>query len=276
MDRSEMPHGYALGGGQEGKKRLDLLARVMLPTTVQLLDRAGLTRGMKCLDAGCGGGHVALLMAGMVGPEGRVIGTDIDKEILGLARKDAEAVNAGNVEFQHVDACTSSWQEKFDLVYARFLLSHLSEPERSLAAMVKACGPEGTIVMEDTDFSGSFCYPICAAYERYNELYQKIVRHRGGDPNIGPKLPAMLRNAGVQGIELNVVQPAHIDGEGKLMAPITMSRISDALIGDGLATRDEVQQILAGLNEAAADSETVMSLPRIFQVWGKRGKGDWV
>jgi SAM-dependent methyltransferase len=271
MDRSEMPHGYALRGGQEGKKRLDLLARVMLPTTVQLLDRAGLARGMKCLDAGCGGGHVALLMATMVGPKGRVIGTDRDGEILALAKKDAEAANVGNIEFQQVDACAFSWQAKFDLTYARFLLSHLTEPGRCLAAMVKACQPGGTVVIEDTDFSGSFCYPSCAAYERYSELYQKIVQRRGGNSNIGPRLPAMLRKVGVQGIKLNVVQPAHIDGEGKLMAPITMSRVSDALIADGLATRDEVQQILTGLNQAAADGETVMSLPRIFQVWGKRG-----
>jgi phage/plasmid primase-like uncharacterized protein len=71
-----------------------------------------------------------------------------------------------------------------------------------------------------------------------------------------------------------VIQPAHIQGEGKLMAPITMMRISDALIGEGLATKDEVQQILTDLHVAAADSETVMSLARIFQVWGKRSKID--
>jgi SAM-dependent methyltransferase len=270
MNRSETSQRYAMRGGQEGKKRLDLLASVMLPTTMQLLDRVGLIRGMKCLDIGCGGGHVAMLMASMVGPEGRVIGTDTDGEILGLARKDAETANAGNVEFQRLDACASLWQEKFDLIYARFLLSHLSEPETCLAAMVKACRPEGTIVIEDTDFSGSFCYPSCAAYEGYKELYQKIVQHGDGDSNIGPKLPAMLRKAGVQQIELNVVQPAHIDGKGKWMAPITMSRISDALIADGLATENEVHQILTELNKTAADSETVMSLPRIFQVWGKR------
>ena len=99
--------------------------------------------------------------------------------------------------------------------------------------------PGGTIVIEDTDFAGSFCYPTCAAYERYKELYQELVERRGGDPNIGPKLPAMLRRAGIQGVELNVIQPAHIHGEGKLMAPITMSRISDALTAEGLATESE-------------------------------------
>jgi ubiquinone/menaquinone biosynthesis C-methylase UbiE len=270
MARFDVPHRYAIRGGKEGKKRLDLLARVMLPTTMQLLDRVGLSRGMKCLDVGCGGGHVAILIAGIVGPEGHVLGTDTDPEILALAREDAEAAKVTNVTFQQLDACACPWHEEFNLAYARFLFSHLNEPANCLAAMVEACLPGGTIVIEDTDFAGSFCYPACAAYDRYKELYQRLVQRRGGDPNIGPKLSAMLRRCDIQGIERNVIQPAHVHGEGKLMAPLTMSRISNALTAEGLATEGEVRQILTELNHAAADCETVMSLPRVFQVWGKR------
>jgi hypothetical protein len=57
------------------------------------------------------------------------------------------------------------------------------------------------IVIEDIDFSGSFCHPSCAAYEKYIKLYQEVVYRRGGDPNIGPKLPGMLRQAGAEGIK---------------------------------------------------------------------------
>ena len=179
MARSDASHRYAIRGGKEGKTRLDLLARVMQPTTMQLLDRVGLIRGMKCLDVGCGGGHVAISMARIVGPEGRVIGTDTDAEIVALARKDAEATKAANVTFQQQDACACVWHEEFDVAYARFLLSHLNEPKNCLAAMVEACAPGGTLVIEDTDFAGSFCYPTCAAYERYKELYQELVQRRG-------------------------------------------------------------------------------------------------
>lgn len=213
---------------------------------------------------------MSLSMASIVGPQGRVIGTDTDGEILALARKDAEGENVANVEFHRLDACVCLCKKEFDLVYARFLLSHLSQPENCLAAMTEACRLRGIIMIEDTDFSGSFCYPTCAAYDRYKELYRKVVQRRGGDPDIGPKLPGMFRRAGIQAVELNVIQPVHIRGEGKLMTPITMSRISDALIAEGLATEEEVQQILNKLNEVAADCQTVMSLPRIFQVWGKR------
>ena len=58
------------------------------------------------------------------------------------------------------------------------------------------------------------------------------------------------------------------------MAAATMSRIADALMTEGLARESEVQHILIELNRVAADSETVISLPRIFQVWGKRSKID--
>jgi len=270
MPRTDAPHRYAIRGGKEGKNRLDVLARVLLPTTTQLLDRVGLIRRMKCLDLGCGGGHVAISMAAIVGPEGLVIATDTDPEILALAREDAEAAKITNIKFQQLDACTCLWHKEFDLAYARFLLSHLHEPQNCLATMVEACVPGGTIVIEDTDFAGSFCYPTCAAYERYKKLYQELVQLRGGDPNIGPKLPLLLHGAGIPDIGINVIQPAHIHGEGKFMAPLTMARISDALTAEGLAAVGEAEQILTELNHAAADGETVISLPRIFQVWGKR------
>jgi len=274
MNRSEASHHYAIRGGKEGKERLNILARVMLPTTSQLLNRVGLRQGMKCLDAGCGGGHVSLLMASMVGPAGKVLGTDTDKEIIELAKEDAEIAKTGNVEFRQVDACLCQSHEEYDLVYARFLLSHLSEPEKCLEAMAKACRRGGIIVVEDVDFAGSFCYPICPAYERYVELYQKVVQRKGADPNIAPKLAGMLRKAGAKGIQLNVVQPTHMQGEGKLMASMTMERISGAVISEGLATESEVQQIVNELNHAATDCETAMSLPRVFQVWGRSRRGD--
>src|SRR5262249_12423138 len=100
MRRTDAPQRYAIRGGVKDKKRLDVLARILLPTTTQLLDRVGLIRGMTCLDVGCGGGHVAMLIAGIVGPEGCVVGTDRDAEILALAREDAEAAKVTNIKFQ--------------------------------------------------------------------------------------------------------------------------------------------------------------------------------
>jgi SAM-dependent methyltransferase len=261
---------YAIGGGKEGKERLSLISQVLLPTTLQLLNTVGLSKGMKCLDMGCGGGHVTKLLASLVGPQGKVTGTDSDGEILALAQQDASAEHLNNIEFRQADASSYQDEEIYDLVYARFLLTHLCEPEKCLVAMTRTCKPDGVIVVEDIDFTGSFCYPYCAAYQKYLELYQQVIYRRGGDPDIGPKLPGMLRRAGVTDVQVQVVQPTHTKGDGKLIAAITMARIAESVVSEGLATEDEVEQIILGLNDAAADSETVMSLPRIFQVWGRR------
>ena len=58
------------------------------------------------------------------------------------------------------------------------------------------------------------------------------------------------------------------------MASMTMDRISGAVISEGLGTESEVQEIVNELNYAATDCETAMSLPRVFQVWGRSRRGD--
>ena len=70
--------GYAIRGGEEGRRRLDLLARTMAPNTEALLARAGLRAGMRCIDLGCGGGHVSRYLAECVGAGGFVVGVDVD------------------------------------------------------------------------------------------------------------------------------------------------------------------------------------------------------
>lgn len=69
-------HHYLIRGGLEGRERLRLLGRVMRPTTMPLLERAGVTAGMRCLDVGCGGGDVTFDLASLVGITGSVVGVD--------------------------------------------------------------------------------------------------------------------------------------------------------------------------------------------------------
>ncbi len=261
---------YAIGGGRKGKERLKLLADVMLPTTSRLLRDVGLRTGMNCLDVACGGGDVTLQLARQVGPHGKVIGTDADAEIIALARQDAAAGKFDNVEFRVADAQECPGPEEQDLVYARFILTHLSAPARCVDAMVEASRHGGVVVVEDIDFTGNFCHPPNAAYQRYTDLYRQVVKRRSGDPDIGPKLPGMLRRAGLQNVQVNVVQPVHIEGDGKYLAAITMARIADSVVAEGLAAEDEIQCIIAALNAAAENPETVIGLPRIFQSWGTR------
>ncbi|GEM_PF-3302729 len=95
---------YLIRGGEGGCERLALLARTRWPDTAALLARAGLSPGMRCIDLGCGGGHVTLEIARLVAPEGSVAGVDMDEIKLDLARRAAAEGGLGNVEFPHMGA----------------------------------------------------------------------------------------------------------------------------------------------------------------------------
>ena len=189
---------YIIRGGVEGRERLRILARVMRPTTLDLLNRAGMRAGMSCLEVGCGGGDLAFDMARLAGPEGWVLGTDIDQTKLEMARLEAAEQQLGNVEFRLADITQDEVEEKFDLIHARFVLTHLRDPADALVRMRDALKPAGMMVVEDIDFQGYFCYPECAALRRYVELYTRTAAKRGCNANIGPSLPSLLARCGVR------------------------------------------------------------------------------
>ncbi len=123
-------HPYLIRGGLEGRERLRVLGRVMRPTTLALLERAGVGAGMRCLDVGCGGGDVTFDLASLVGLTGLAVGVDIDATKVELARADAAQVAVTNVEFRVADVTEGLGDATYDVVYARFVLTHLRDPER--------------------------------------------------------------------------------------------------------------------------------------------------
>jgi SAM-dependent methyltransferase len=260
---------YVIRGGREGRERLRILAGVMRPTTLALFERAGIGPGMRCLDVGCAGGDVTFDLAERVGPAGGVVGVDLDATKLEIGRAEARGRGLGHVEFRIADAQGGHGVAEFDVVYARFLLTHLADPAGALASMRRALRPGGTLVVEDIDFRGHFCEPDAPAFRRYVALYTEAVARRGADANIGPRLPALLRSAGLDGVTMHVVQPAGIDGDVKLIAAITAENIVDAVLAEGLADRADLDRMIRDLHDLAHDGRTVMSVPRVVQCWGR-------
>jgi len=262
---------YVIRGGLAGRERLRVLARVMWPMTSALLERVRVASSARCLDMGCGGGDVTLALARLVGPDGFVVGADMDGPQLDIAR--AEAVDAGltNVEYRVLNVMEPpTGDEQFDLIYVRFLLTHLPDPELALSYLCSRLAPGGALVVEDIDFTGCFCYPENAAYRRFVQLYSDAVVGRGGDPNIGIRLPSLVRATGLADVRMNVVHPAGFDGEVKLIAPITLEAIADAVLAAGLCGADELNQTVDDMYAFAADEGSVLSTPRVMQVWGRK------
>lgn len=263
-------HHYLIRGGLEGRERLRVLGRVMRPTTLPLLDRAGVAPGMRCLDVGCGGGDVTFDLASLVGLTGLAVGIDVDATKIDLARADAEQVGVTNVQFRVADVADGLGEEEYDVVYARFVLTHLLHPAGALATMCRALRPGGRLVVEDIDFRGSFCEPESAAFERYEEIYVTSARANGGDPWIGLRLPAMLVDAGLSHVQPHVVQPAGLEGESKLMPALTLENIKETALRHDVAAEGEIDGLVDELYALAGDHRTYAGNPRIVQVIGEK------
>jgi ubiquinone/menaquinone biosynthesis C-methylase UbiE len=260
---------YVIKGGKPGYDRLLLLARERWPDTRALLERAGVSAGMRCIDIGCGGGEVTMEIARMVAPDGSVVGVDMDEVKLALARQAAAARQLGNVEFRALDV--RDWDEPgaYDAVYTRFLLQHLSQPDSLLRRMWAAVAEGGVLIVEDADFDGWCCDPPDEGFDLFLDAYRRVLQCRGGDHAIGRKLYRYFLAAGIPHPQAILVQAVY-EGEARTLAWSTLEASADAIVAEGLATADELAGALASLRRFTDDPRTLICGPRVFQLWSRR------
>ena len=260
---------YPILGGTADKARLSFLQQFLRPTTLPLFDRVGVRPGMACLDLGCGIGEATLDLARLVGSEGRVVGRDIDDISIEMARSDAEANGLSNVAFRLGDVRTVEETDRFDMVNARFLLSHLRDPASLLSKMRRMLKPGGIVTVEDIDYSGYYCYPDLPSFRRCIELVYEMKRITGGNGDLGKELPVMFLDAGLARVEMYNFQHMALSGDTKrYLLRALAGGISEWIVALDLATEDEMECIRADLNEFADNPRTVMGTPRFCQVWG--------
>jgi ubiquinone/menaquinone biosynthesis C-methylase UbiE len=259
---------YIISGGMEGKTRLNILSETLYPYTLPFLKSSGLTSGQSFLDVGCGGGNVTLAAAELVANSGRATGVDFDAQLIELAREDAVKTAAHNVTFLAGSAYDIDFDNEFDVVYSRFLLSHLQSPETALDKMIRSAKQGGVILVEDTHFIGHLCYPHCPAFNAYVRMYQLASRNNGHDPNIGPSLYSMFIRAGLKDVSFDVILPCFSNGTGKWMAYLTLDRIKGTLVKQQLAEEEEITSWLEEIAAFTKDEQTIISMPHIFRVRG--------
>jgi ubiquinone/menaquinone biosynthesis C-methylase UbiE len=263
---------YIIHGGQQGADRLTILANVMWPYTRPFLLESGLKPGMKCLDIGCGNGAMTVRIFSEIGPSGEITGIDFDPSIVQIARQNAGQIDT-KIKFQVLDIENDNLENSsYDFIFCRFLLSHLKSPSAALHKMHAALRQNGTLAVEDIDSSGHFSYPLSIAFRRYVELYEQAGIKRGVNPLIGPQLPELIESAHFENVESKVVSPTFRKGEGKVLALLTMLGIQQSVVSEGLASKEEVDQLIQDLKVFTEDERTMISFPRIFQVSGRKFK----
>jgi SAM-dependent methyltransferase len=156
----------------------------------------------------------------------------------------------------------------YDVAFARCLLSHVTDPSSVVRAMASALRPGGVVIVEDIDFRGCFSHPAGGPFERYVELYRETVRRRGGNADLGPALPSLLGRAGLAGVGAATYQASAMEGDPKLIAPLTLERITQAAVEEHVADADDLRRLADELYEFCADPTTFVAGPRMVQAWG--------
>jgi SAM-dependent methyltransferase len=119
----------------------ELIDRQIAPLGERAIARAGLARGERVLDVGCGCGDTTLALAERVGASGAVLGLDLSGPMLSRARERAADAGRSNLRFLQADAQTVALEERFDVLFSRFGVMFFEAPEIAFANLRRALRP---------------------------------------------------------------------------------------------------------------------------------------
>ena len=144
---------YTMGRSDEETQRLIEQSQLYDDVTRRFFLRSGIAKGIKVLDVGSGAGDVSLTLAEFVGPEGTVIGVDINPDILKTAQDRADAAGFTNIEFIAGDVRTLELPSDFDAVVGRLVLLYMADPTEAVKKLVTHLRPGGIVAFQDIDFT---------------------------------------------------------------------------------------------------------------------------
>ncbi|MBZ9598995.1 methyltransferase domain-containing protein [Streptomyces yangpuensis] len=154
--------------------------------------------GMAVLDVGCGPGTITADLAELVAPGGRVTAVDAAEGVLAQARAHVAERGLGDaVSFAVADVHALDFpDDSFDVVHAHQVLQHVGDPVRALREMRRVCRPGGVVAARDADYAAMTWYPATPGLDGWLDLYRRVARANGGEPDAGRHLRAWARQAG--------------------------------------------------------------------------------
>jgi SAM-dependent methyltransferase len=252
--------GYAFGRfwGPEDQ-RLSGLERQLDPVSQAVLLQLGLSAGWRCWEVGAGLGSMAVWLAGQVSTSGSVLASDID--VSGLAD-----LNYGNIAIARHDLEYDGLPGgDFDLVHARLVLEHLSQPAATIGQLAAALRRGGWLVLEDADGLLFEAEPTAPALSAIAAPWHRAALAAGWDPSYGRRLVTDLQHAGLLHVAGRAHRSYELGGEAWTVARMGLDRLRDQIHQAG-ASQDDLNDALATL----ADGTRVIIGAPIVTAWGQQ------
>jgi ubiquinone/menaquinone biosynthesis C-methylase UbiE len=230
---------------------------------------------MQVLDVGCGVGDVSFLLAALVGPEGSVVGVDLDAEALKLAEERRTAQGITNVEFRESDVRLVDRGRLFDAAVGRFVLMFISDPTATLRQVAECVRPSGIVAFQEMDgrvtTAPAMNQPVLA---RLQNLFARTSERSGARLELGAELYSRMLDAGLDPDPKPLAEIAVHMGQGEVAyrrwAQFARSLLPK-IVEYGLAAEKDILDILDQLRDELipALGFTPLSWLMIAQ-WGRK------
>jgi len=263
---------YPLGGTQTELQRLLAQAEVYEPESKWLLDQIGIQPGWCTVDVGCGPIGILNLLSHRVGPQGSVVGLEREPRFVEVARAEIAKRGLRNVSVVQADALNTGLEKNaYDLVHERLVLLNISARAALLTEMLSLLRPGGTVILADVDNVSWLCQPPHPSWDVLLNAFHTVFHAGGGDGFIGRRLPALLRGAGVQDVQVKVTVATPKLGDYRRTHLLSViDSVRDKIIVSGLLDEFQLNKhreaLLRHLNDPAA-----VIIDKLFvQSWGRK------
>lgn len=169
---------YVFGDTGVAARRLDLLAKTWASPSTAFLRADVPSRPGLALDLGCGLGHTTRLVASTTGAR-RTVGFDTSESFIARARADAPK----DVAFLHHDVMDLPFPTgRANLIYARFVLSHIPRPDRVVPAWMSQLELGGVLALDEVEWIRTDNPDL----RRYLTMLAALLEARGSSLAAGP------------------------------------------------------------------------------------------
>lgn len=157
--------------------------------------------GQTVLDVGCGSGSITKGMVDLVGSNGTVVGIDVSKDLIDIARNNFRDIK--NLQFDVADINAYAFKEKFDVISSARVLQWVSNPREILIKMKSLLKPNGCISILDYNHEKiEFNPEVPKTFKTFYDAFLKWRKDAGMDNAIADDLKEIFKNIGMKNISI--------------------------------------------------------------------------
>jgi len=277
---SRPAHEYVLGTHDAERDRLATQHALWIDEVRHAWRTAGITRGSRVLDIGCGPGLALEALIAEVGEHGHVAGVEISPEFVRQSRARGDAHGRPDADIRVHDLMAAplprDMHGAFDATWCRWVAMFVRDPAMLVRAAHDALRPGGRAVFHEyVHYQTYALHPHGPRTAEFVEHAMRSFAMDGGDANVGRRLPSLLADAGLRVTHLRPIARAARPGEPLWNWPAGFMRTyAPRLVTLGLASEAWAQELLAEVDAAsrAGDASGVyLVAPTVMEVVAERG-----